>query len=365
MIEDKSEEKVEDSEDAPDPRLEQGWQALAAGQVDEARAAAGKVLADGDEAPAYIDALMLDAACDREQGKVDTALRTLERVCKADPEWAVPEIWVAEIHAGDPDRLDLALKHARRALDRAEDEEDYLDAVALKAHIELDLGRAPEALRTLSGLPPADVPFDDPVVGLDFAQLLIDAGDAAAARARLKTLTEREPELSDAWYLLGVTAELLDDEDAKRVAWVKTRELDVLSLGGEGGETSPSSDAEAMLTEQELVTAAEETLAELPDELRGQLAGVPIVVADLPAAADVAAGLDPRLLGLFRGATHAEQRSTETSGVLTEIVLFRSNIERAAPDPESMREEVRTTLLHEAGHYFGLDEAALARLGID
>jgi predicted Zn-dependent protease with MMP-like domain len=30
-----------------------------------------------------------------------------------------------------------------------------------------------------------------------------------------------------------------------------------------------------------------------------------------------------------------------------------------------MRQEVRTTVLHEAGHFFGLDEDALARLGLD
>jgi predicted Zn-dependent protease with MMP-like domain len=106
---------------------------------------------------------------------------------------------------------------------------------------------------------------------------------------------------------------------------------------------------------------AEETLSTIPDELRTRMAGIPIIVADLPAASDVEGGCDPRALGLFHGATQAE-RGLEPA--LTEIVLFRSNIERVAHDQESVRDEVRTTLLHEAGHFFGLDEASLERLGL-
>jgi predicted Zn-dependent protease with MMP-like domain len=88
---------------------------------------------------------------------------------------------------------------------------------------------------------------------------------------------------------------------------------------------------------------------------------VPVIVVDLPAAADVKTGADPRALGLFHGATDAE-RGVEPA--LTEIVLFRKNIERVAHDSETLKEEVRATLLHEAGHFFGLDERALAELGL-
>jgi predicted Zn-dependent protease with MMP-like domain len=88
-------------------------------------------------------------------------------------------------------------------------------------------------------------------------------------------------------------------------------------------------------------------------------------VAEVPALADVAAGVDPRLLGLFHGTPHAYQASVGAAPAVTEIVLFRRNIERVAADAETKRDEVRTTLLHEAGHFFGLDEADLARLGLE
>jgi predicted Zn-dependent protease with MMP-like domain len=79
----------------------------------------------------------------------------------------------------------------------------------------------------------------------------------------------------------------------------------------------------------------------------------------------VATGLDPRALGVFNGTPHAEGGATGGVAALTEIVLFRANIERVAEDEDELRDEVATTLLHEAGHFFGLDEAALARLGLD
>ncbi|MBC8133602.1 MAG: metallopeptidase family protein [Deltaproteobacteria bacterium] len=379
---------VKEEDETLDPRIVAGWQALESGDVDEARAAADTVLGT---APATakatatavdatrMDALLLRAACAREEGDADAAMESLELAAKEDPEWCTPELWMAEVLSEDADRLDEALRHARRALDRAEEEDDYLAALAAKAAIELDLGRPTEARKTLSGLPPGDAPLEDVGMNLDFAQLLMDAGDPTEARVRLKTLTESEPGLSDAWYLLGVAAELLNDEEAKRAAWIKTRGLD---LEGGCGHNHSQDHGQGQdhdhdhhhhdhhhdapeLTEEALIAVAEETLAEMPEELRAHLHNVPIVVADLPAATDVAAGMDPRLLGLFSGTPHAETAGVLDPPTLTEILLFRKNIERTAYDEESLRTEIRTTLLHEAGHFFGLDEAALARLGLD
>jgi len=35
------------------------------------------------------------------------------------------------------------------------------------------------------------------------------------------------------------------------------------------------------------------------------------------------------------------------------------------PHTEKLREEIRVTVLHELGHYFGLDEEQIAALGYD
>ena len=47
------------------------------------------------------------------------------------------------------------------------------------------------------------------------------------------------------------------------------------------------------------------------------------------------------------------------------IALFQRNLERYARDREELLDEIRVTLLHEVGHFLGLDEDQLRDLGLD
>jgi predicted Zn-dependent protease with MMP-like domain len=47
------------------------------------------------------------------------------------------------------------------------------------------------------------------------------------------------------------------------------------------------------------------------------------------------------------------------------ISIYRIPLEESFPDPVELREEIRITVLHELGHYFGLDEDRLEELGYD
>ena len=48
----------------------------------------------------------------------------------------------------------------------------------------------------------------------------------------------------------------------------------------------------------------------------------------------------------------------------TRIVLFYSNLLASFPDRERLADEIEITLLHEIGHYFGLDEHEVEDLGL-
>jgi len=363
------EEEKRDDDEEMDPGLMAGWEALENGDIAAARAAAKAYPEDG---PLRVEALMLQAACEREEGDREAAMATLTKAAQAEPDFPTPELWMAEMLLDDGEELEEALKHARRALDLAEEEEEYLAALSTKAAIELGLERPAEARKTLKELPPADTVLDDVPMTLDLAQLLMEAGNASDARARLEALVKASPDEADAWYYLGVAAEATGDEERKRAAWLKTRELDVADAethahhhhhhhdDGDGGEH-----VHEHLTEEALVEVAEETLEEMPEQFRELLGNVPIVVAERPALADVEAGLDPRVLGLFNGAPHGEAGSTSDVPGVTEIVLFRGNLERVAADDDDLRDEIRITLLHEAGHFFGLDEEGLEEIGLD
>ena len=105
------------------------------------------------------------------------------------------------------------------------------------------------------------------------------------------------------------------------------------------------------------------TLAALPAPLREQAALLPVSYEAVPNDAILADEYDPDLLGLFIGPPLAEP---ESSPLPPQIILFLDNLwDFSGEDEEFFREEVRTTHLHELGHYLGLDEIDLEERGLE
>jgi predicted Zn-dependent protease with MMP-like domain len=92
---------------------------------------------------------------------------------------------------------------------------------------------------------------------------------------------------------------------------------------------------------------------------------VPILVEDYPSDELIDDGLDPRLYGLFDGVPFPEQSSLGAPPHLERVLLFQRNLERHARTADELEEQIRITLLHETGHFFGMDEADLADVGLD
>jgi predicted Zn-dependent protease with MMP-like domain len=109
----------------------------------------------------------------------------------------------------------------------------------------------------------------------------------------------------------------------------------------------------------------EATLAALPAALRERALRLPITFERRPNAGLRREGIEPDTLGLFVGPEFAEEENT-LSPVPAQIILFLENIwEQAEGDEEGFGDEVRTTLLHELGHYLGLDEQGLIDRGLE
>lgn len=105
------------------------------------------------------------------------------------------------------------------------------------------------------------------------------------------------------------------------------------------------------------------TLAALPAPLRAQASPLPVIYEPVPNEDILADDYDPDLLGLFIGPPLAEP---EASPLPAQIILFLENLwDFAEEDEEFFREEVRTTYLHELGHYLGLDEIDLEERGLE
>ena len=103
----------------------------------------------------------------------------------------------------------------------------------------------------------------------------------------------------------------------------------------------------------------------LPGAIRERLAEVAITLDSVPPPDERAEdGDDSDLLGLFTGPSLAEETGV-ADPMPAAIHLYVENIRDEAGDvPARFREEVRTTLLHEIGHYLGLDEDALEQRGL-
>ena len=109
----------------------------------------------------------------------------------------------------------------------------------------------------------------------------------------------------------------------------------------------------------------EPTLAALPAPLRERAQALPITFERRPNAAHCRDGIAPDTLGLFVGAEFAYEDSA-ASPLPPQIILFLGNIwDQAEADQELFQEEVRTTFLHELGHYLGLDEDDLFERGLE
>lgn len=107
-------------------------------------------------------------------------------------------------------------------------------------------------------------------------------------------------------------------------------------------------------------------LDELPPEFKAHLANVIIEVRRRPTRAqrkEMRLGGGQVLLGLYQGVPLTE-RPHDYGGMMPDhITIFQEPIEDGCRSEADVERVVRTTLVHELGHYFGLDDKRLEELG--
>jgi predicted Zn-dependent protease with MMP-like domain len=107
---------------------------------------------------------------------------------------------------------------------------------------------------------------------------------------------------------------------------------------------------------EQLVTDA---LDSIPSELAGAIENVAIVVADWPPG-----GRGSGLLGLYEGIPLTRRDPNAYAAVTPDrITIFRGPLSARAADEADLAAQVRVTVLHEVGHYFGLTDDRLRELG--
>ncbi|MFC2021519.1 metallopeptidase family protein [Chloroflexota bacterium] len=109
------------------------------------------------------------------------------------------------------------------------------------------------------------------------------------------------------------------------------------------------------LSHQEFSRLVDRALDSIPDEFRFFLENVVVMVEEEPPV-DM-----PDVMGLYEGVPLVDRSTGDT--ILPDcITLYKGPIERACRSRSQVEAEIRDTLLHEIGHFFGLDELQLEKL---
>ncbi len=316
--------------------------------------------------PRSVPALHYRAAALEALGRTEDARLAYARALSAgkdDPELLLgaARFLVEALPEEEQDREDLeeglaGAERGEKLAARAGADELAVALLLVEARALAGLGSPVDALAALAraeALAP-----EDPEVLLEKGLALYELcrfDDAGAALAAAEAAAPDDPEVIHA---LGLVAARRGDAAEAQRRFSRARSL--------APDQFPKPVA---LAPAEFEAAVEAALEALPEPVRRYLANVAITVEDLPSDADLLAGdppLAPGILGLFRGAPYGQKESMDPwTRFPSSIVLFQRNLERFARSRADLIEQIGVTLVHEVGHFLGLDEDELWERGLD
>jgi len=236
----------------------------------------------------------------------------------------------------DPDEIDRLLDEADDALERGE------------------LTSAEEGYRAALALDASCSPAWSALAGVLFDQLRI-----AEARAAARTAVRTDPANAEGYWVRGLLRERNGDLRGADRDFIRASRLDAEAF------PRPEPLSDAMIS-----AVVEEAKGAVHPSIRAWLDQVAFVVEEVPPD-EVCLDFDPpalpgELLGCFTGPAVPDRSGDDPwSHLPSTIVLFRRNLERLAWDRDHLVDELRITVLHEVGHFLGLDEDDLEERGLE
>jgi predicted Zn-dependent protease with MMP-like domain len=113
------------------------------------------------------------------------------------------------------------------------------------------------------------------------------------------------------------------------------------------------------VTHTEFEALVERALSSLPRQFKDKIRNVAVVVEDWADDETLEElGIEPpdTIYGLYRG-TDITRRDSSYGNVLPDTIhIYQGPIEEDCVDAEEMADLVKDTVIHEIGHYFGLDD---------
>ncbi|MCZ6462766.1 MAG: metallopeptidase family protein [Proteobacteria bacterium] len=334
--------------------LDQAMEASHGGRTDEAMAWLEEALRahpEGAEAHNGRGEILWD------EDAVDDALREFEKAIAADPKFTAAHLNRAEILIEELGEFEHVLEVCDELLagrpelprpDRSLQAEIYY--LKSKALFYLDdLGGALFLVRRA-----IKAGGDQPVYRAFEGQILFELGRYEEARRVLEHAVALDSESPHAVYHFALAQERAGDPEEAQRAFAQANSLD------------PQHYPLPEVVDDEVFRGAvSEALANLPRSIRDYVENVPVLVEDFPSVEMVESeNVSPQILGIFVGVPRTEASVSSQPPDLDRVMIFKRNLEKICSDSEELIEQIQITVRHEIGHYLGLDEDDMERLGL-
>ena len=334
--------------------LDQAMEASHSGRVEEALAWLDEALRlhpSGAEAHNGRGEILWD------EGRVDEALFELQSAISADPKFTAAHLNRIELLIEEFGEFEFALEFCDELLsgrpelprpDRAlQSELYYLKAKALFYLDDLE-GAVFLVRRALKSS------GDQPIYSALEGQVLFELGRYEEAARVLEHTVALDPESPHCVYHYGLVLERLGDPAEATGHFTRANAIDPVHYP-----------VPIEISEESFQAAVDEALQNLPRSVRETMENVPVLVEDFPSVDLVRVeDVSPQILGIFVGTPRTQASLTNQLPDLDRIILFQKNLEKICQDREDLIDQIQVTVRHEVGHYLGLDEDDLERLGL-
>jgi len=196
-------------------------------------------------------------------------------------------------------------------------------------------------------------------------QVLFELGQFLESKRVLERGVAIDPDAAHSLYHLGLVLERIEDEGDESGAPAVGLESAAEAFSRANSLEPQQFPLPVVLEEAAFARAVDEAIANLPRSIREQVEGVSVQIEDFPTPELVREErISPQTVGLFMGVPRTEAMMTDQALDLDRILLFKRNLEKICRDEEDLIEQIQITVRHEVGHYLGLDEDDLERLGL-
>lgn len=334
--------------------LDQAMEASHGGRTDEALAWLAEALKahpGGAEAHNGRGEILWD------EGKVEESLYEFDQAVEADPKFVAAHLNRTEILIEEFGEYDRAIRLSDELLaganelprlDRASEAEIYY--LKSKALFYLDdlqgaLFLVRRALKTAG---------EQTIYRAFEGQILFEMGRFDEARGPLERAVAMDPESGHAVYHLALTLERLGDLEEAESCYTRADALD------------PEHYPQPIEIDVETFEAvAAQALGNLPRSIREYVEDIPLLTEEFPSVELIQGeNVSPQILGLFIGVPRTDPDASAQATDLDRVILFKRNLEKVCRTEDDLSEQIQITVKHEIGHYLGLDEEDLERLGL-